>query len=157
MLLRIWPALASWGAGLILFAVAAGSSPWTAAALCVWAAARFGWGLMALRARRAPGPRATLACALGAVFLGLLLVLAGVLGAVPFAALTVLDLLVAGCAAVALRRESTEATPLRPARAAGALVAGALVVASLTTPALAFTDAGSSAVPHGEAPGDHQH
>ncbi|WOF21457.1 hypothetical protein N8K70_08570 [Microbacterium betulae] len=157
MVLRIWPALASWGAGLILFAVAAGAPPWAAVALCLWAVATFGWGVIALRAVRLPAPRTTLACALGAVAVGLVLVLAGTLGPVPFAALTVLHLLVAGCAAASLRRGPSAARHERPGRTVFALVAGALAVAALTTPALAFTEPGSSAVPHGEDPGGHRH
>ena len=63
---------------------------------------------------------------------------------------SLLDLAIAIGITWILRRDpATPPAPLRPGRYLLGLGAGALVVAALTTPALAATEAGAAAVPHG--------
>jgi len=105
----------------------------------------------------------------------------------PMATATLFDLFLAGSLALILRRASAApAAPAAPAtrtappapdaavtaqpagwRFLAALTLAALVVSGLTTPALAATDAGTHAVPHGshglpsaptpESPAGHHH
>lgn len=74
----------------------------------------------------------------------------------PLVAASVFTTVVGGHCALLVRRGARAARPA-PAGSAVAgrtsllgLVAGALLVAALTTPALAATEAGALAVPHGE-------
>jgi hypothetical protein len=74
----------------------------------------------------------------------------GGLRVLPMLVASLLDLAIAIGITWILRRDPARAAaPLRPGRYLLALGAGALVVAGLTTPALAATEAGAAAIPHG--------
>ena len=87
----------------------------------------------------------------------------GGLRVLPMLVASLLDLAIAIGITWILRRDPARAAvPLRPGRYLLALGAGALVVAALTTPALAATEAGAAAIPHGPdgpfeliLPGEH--
>lgn len=168
-----WVAFAALGAGLVHLALVVGA-PWpVAAALVVLGAAELVWGVAALRAGRPPLPRAALAVALApiAAWMATLAVSAVVpiadavaaLRPLPLAVTTLLGLIAAVSLGARLRRErdgaaaaSRESSPPQPEHAGRYLVgmlAGALVVGALVTPALAGTEAGLYAQPHGEHPG----
>lgn len=159
--LRTWPMLAALGAGLLLVALAAGSFVLPAAgpiggpALGVLPAVLGGlalcWAVGALHAGRLLAPAATLAIAAGAV---IVLAVFEWLGArfalLPLLATSVLLLVVAIAAAVRLRRgiPRPEPAPRNGLWSLPGLLAGAVLVAALTVPALAATAVGGQAVPH---------
>ncbi|MCD1570328.1 hypothetical protein [Agromyces mediolanus] len=180
--LRSWPALAALGAGLVLAALAAGATgPVAVGVLFAAGLAALAWAFAALRAGGPVLPRTTLAVGL-TVVVGLALVVgAGAapqlgLAGLPTIAAAGFALVVAVGAAARLRGahapgegpdETRDAAPASASPAAPAatrtrhpvaatlgLVAGAALVAALATPALAGTEPGELAVPHGEL---HQH
>jgi hypothetical protein len=213
MSLRMWPALASWGAGLIHLAVAAAAPPAVLALFVLIGAAEIVWGVLVLRADGLVAPRIVLGAAVGIVAGSVAAALAGVMAWLPLASSTVFVVFIAGACALAVRRGSrdgsghvgaveagADAGPVgagpvgagpvgarsavgarvgaggasadarrlpasaapdrrepRPGRTIAGLLAGAAIVAALTTPALAATDAGEHAVPHGEMPGHSAH
>jgi hypothetical protein len=263
MSLRMWPALASWGAGLIHLAVAAAAPPAVLALFVLIGAAEIVWGVLVLRADGLVAPRIVLGAAVAIVAASVAAALAGVMAWLPLASSTVFVVFIAGACALAVRRGarngsghvgsvevgvdvgpvsagpvgagpvgagpvgagpvsagpvgagpvgagpvgagpvgagpvsagpvgagpvvgarvgagsaidahvgaggvSADARGLaasaardrrepRPGRTIAGLLAGAAIVAALTTPALAATDAGEHAVPHGEMPGHSAH
>ncbi|BDZ54843.1 hypothetical protein [Agromyces marinus] len=166
---RTWPMLAALGAGLVLAALAAGAGGAPRIVLAGLGIAALGWGVRALHRGRVVAPRATLAIT------ALLIAATGVAASVgalrtvpglPVAVLVVFLAVIAAAAAHAVRfggsRRRRRAVPERgAARSLAGLAVGAILVAALATPALAATEAGRSAVPHGEhgdsAPGGHAH
>jgi hypothetical protein len=177
-LARTWPMLCALGAGLVQLALAAGAGGTVGGLLAAAGAAGLGWGVLSLRAGRALVPGLVLGT--GAA----LLVSAGVLVGSglaetadvpvgPLLAASVFTIVVAGHCAVLVRVRARHARAGRSdattPRAAAVderlplvgLVVGALLVAGLATPALAATEAGRLAVPHGEHGGrsvtDHRH
>ncbi len=160
-----WPAVAAWGAALILLALGAGaitaadgSGPADASAagaagswavglpLITLGAAGLAWGALTLARGRVVAPRAAVAGALAGLVAG-----GAALGVDPvrtsvaaFGAVTVLLVAVAlGCGR-ALR--STDRTPdAAPRRRLAGLLVAAVVVAGIVTPALGATEAGRSA------------
>ncbi|UOQ61172.1 hypothetical protein MUN76_04160 [Leucobacter rhizosphaerae] len=154
----IWSALAAIGSTLILCAIAAESGWLLAGTLLAAAAAELVWGLGVLRAGRMLAPRLAIAVSVVVMAAATALVFARQIGWVPFAVLVVLHWSVALLAAVRLRRlraasaysagSGAPASP-RPGATVIAVTAAAMVVAALTTPALANTSAGEHAVPHG--------
>ena len=162
MSFRVWPALASWGAGLIHFAVAAAAPLPLLVAFAALGAAEFAWGVAALRANRVVLPRTTLIVAVAALGASVAVALAGVMAWLPLLCSSVMVVFVAAAAALVVRRRSqgrgaAASAPARPGRTLAGFVVGAALVAALTTRALAATDAGQYAVPHGEMPGHHGH
>jgi hypothetical protein len=169
---RTWPMLAAFGGGLVLLALAAGAGGTAGGVLAAAGIAGLGWGVLSLRAGRAIVPAITLgvsvALLVGAgvvVGAGLAADIGGAVG--PLVAASVFVAVVAGHAAFVVRRRARAArpTPERPGTTATdaafrpavdgrlslvGLVAGALLVAGIATPALAATEAGELAVPHGE-------
>ncbi|MBM7502827.1 hypothetical protein ACFPER_05050 [Agromyces aurantiacus] len=161
---RSWPMLGALGAGLLLAALAAGAGGAPQAALAGLGVAALGWGVLSLRAGRMLAPRAVLGVAVatlvgggGAVGAGALADVAGL----PLAAAAVFVGAIALSAALAVR--SRRAAPAHPEAHAAArpspadarrtllgLAVGAVLVSTLATPALAATEAGELAVPHGE-------
>lgn len=159
MLGQIWSSLSSLGAGLIFFAVAAGAEWWIAAPLAIAATAEIVFGLGVLRAGRILAPRLTIAGGGVATLLALALLFTGRIGFVPAIAVIGFHWGTALCAAILLRRSraggsSDAVARARPGAFAGAMTVTALVVAAVTTPALANTGPGEFALPHGEM---HQH
>jgi len=165
MFTRQWPALCAWGAGLVHLAIAAGSSPVWAVLLGAIGAAEFAWGVYALRAERMTRPGLVLGGSLAAIGISVVAGLFGSFAGIPLAAASALLLIIAFAAGFVLRgearrsprRTSYEPSRQRPGRTILGLLAGAALVAGLTTPALALTDAGEHAVPHGEMTGHSGH
>lgn len=183
---RAWLAFAAIGAGTIHLALVVGSPTALAIVLALLGAAEVGWGVAALARTSVPAVRASLLAALGATAISL--AAAAVLAprpaetagdattlAGPASALLIvasLDGAIALILAASLmlrRRHPARITAGRTApphlsgpriaRSLLAMAAGALVVGALTTPALAATEAGRRAQPHGAhllpaAPGD---
>ena len=191
---RLWLSFAAIGAGTIHLAVGASAPVLLMITLVGFGAAELGWGAVTLVRGRALAPGAALFGALIPVFVwGAVATLGSGLGVPaaatglplqPMATATLFDLFLAGSLALILRRASaapaapaTRTAPHAPDAAVAAQPAGwrflaaltlaALVVSGLTTPALAATDAGTHAVPHGshglpaaptpESPAGHHH
>lgn len=153
---RTWPMLSALGGGLVLLAISAGSDA-LGVGLVVGAlgAASLVWSGLSLRAGRMLLPGVVLGVSLG-VLLG-----AGVLafsGAAAASGIAGLPLVVAAVFALGTAVGGAIATRTRtrrggaPARQVSVigLALGAMLVAGLATPALAATEAGDLAVPHGE-------
>ncbi|KQZ09394.1 hypothetical protein ASD23_14175 [Agromyces sp. Root1464] len=182
--LRSWPMLAALGAGLVLLALAAGAGGAMLPALASAGVAALGWGGLALRAGRVIAPSTTLVVTAVALVGMAAAVSTGAAAMTdvapgPLAAASAFIVVVALSAGLELRARARlaragahpggtrDAAASDTARLLG-LVAGAALVAALATPALAATEAGESAVPHGTheldgdapapvAPGDHEH
>ena len=173
-LARTGPMLTALGGGLVLHALAAGAGGTAGGALAGAGIAGLGWGVLSLRAGRAIVPAVALGVS-SAVLVGTgALVGTGLAAATgvavgPLVAASVFIAVVAAHTAFVVRRRSRAARPTpdqdRSADAASrpaidgrlslvGLVAGALLVAGLATPALGATEAGELAVPHGEH-GEH--
>lgn len=165
---RSWPMLGALGAGLVLTALAAGAGGAPQVALVGLGLAALGWGVLSLRADRMLVPRAVLGVAVAALLAGGAAATAGAwadVAALPLAAASVFIAAVALAAAIAVRgarARPTAGPPTSEAAAAGrpspardarrtlvGLALGAALVSALATPALAATDAGELAVPHG--------
>lgn len=168
---RSWPMLGALGAGLVLAALAAGAGGAPQVALAGLGAAALGWGVLSLRAGRLLAPRTVLGVAVAALLVGGAAVGAGAMtdvAGLPLAAASVFIASVALSAAVAVRARRAKHVraeepaslraeePAKPAsrdpRALNTLVGlavGAALVSALATPALAATEAGETAVPHG--------
>jgi hypothetical protein len=158
--IRGWLGFCALGAGLIHLALAVGSPPAVGIPALAVGLAEFAWGVFAFTAPALPVPRIARAGALVPVLAWVaVLVITGPSGgveslrALPMLVASLLDLAIAIGITGMLRRDPERPTaPLRPARYVLALGAGAVVVAALTLPALAATDAGFAAIPH--EPGD---
>ncbi len=166
-----WAAIAAWGGGLVQLALGAGAvtatdgSPAIRVAgfvLIVMGAAAIGWGAATLARGRIVVPRLVVGGSL-----------AGILSAVAtMTARSSADQRVrrGGGIRSADRRGARQRARAAPGRSPGSgtatdaarprlvgLVVGAVLVAGVVTPALAATEAGQHAVPHGEMvePGHH--
>ena len=157
---RAWIAFAAIGVGLIHVALVIGSPLGLGIPLAVLGLAEFGWGVLTFARETVPVPRAALVVALvPALAWALLLAVASAsentalgefLPLLPLAVSTVFELFITAVIGVHLRRrQDAPASTPGVARYLLALLAGALAVAALTTPALAATQAGLYAVPHG--------
>ena len=165
-----WPAIAAWGSGLIQLALGAGAitadggGPAIRVAgilLVVIGAAAIGWGAVTLARGRIVVPRLSI----GGSLAGILAATAAMaldpirVSVFAVAASIVLSIAVAlGCALTLRRaRRAHTAKPDAGARRLIALMVAAVLVAGVATPALAATEAGQHAVPHGEMvePGHH--
>ncbi|MGW4929199.1 hypothetical protein ACWEOH_08610 [Agromyces sp. NPDC004153] len=172
-LARTWPMLCALGAGLVLLALAAGAGGMAGGLMAAAGAAGLGWGVLSLRAGRALVPGVVLGTGAALLVGAGLLVGSGLAEAagVPVGSLLAASVFIAvvtGHCAVVVRGRSaahgardgrSDAPAPRAAAVDGrlplvGLVVGALLVAGLATPALAATEAGRVAVPHGEH--DHQ-
>ena len=169
-LARTWPMLSALGGGLVLLALAAGAGGVAGGALAVAGIAGLSWGVLSLRAGRAIVPAVALGVSTAVLVGAGALVGTGLAAATGVAvgalvAASVFIAVVAGHTAFLVRRRSRAARATadghRAADAASGpaidgrlslagLVVGALLVAGLATPALAATEAGELAVPHGE-------
>lgn len=159
MIVRTWVAFAAIGAGLIHIALVLGSPLPLGIAFAMLGLAEFGWGVLTFARDSVPLPRVALVVALAPIVIagalaatGLGLVIPGSVRLLPLAVASLFELFIAGVLASQVRRGvRKEASPVTPAvgRYLLGLVVGGLVVASLTTPALAATEAGQHAQPHG--------
>lgn len=163
---RGWIAFAAIGTGLIHLALVVGAPLPFGVAFAVCGATELGWGVLAMARTRLPVPRAALVGALLPLLLWIAVLLAAItldspavaapLHFLPMGVATILELFAALTLVVSRRRERSH--PNAPASTNAAkyligLMIGSLVVAALTTPALAATEAGRFAKPHGEHTG----
>jgi hypothetical protein len=152
---RAWLGFFALGAGLIHLALVIGSPLVVGIPLLLAGVAEFAWGVFAFTASAVPFPRAARIAAVVPILLWVaLLVLAGAnavpgVRVLPMLAASMLDLAIAIAITVVLRRADRGSRPIASGRYLIALGIGALVVAAVTTPALAATEAGDVAVPHG--------
>lgn len=163
--IRLWLAFAALGAAVIHLAVGASAPLPLAITLVGLGAAELGWGIATLVRGRLVAPQATLVAALVPVFvwgasatLGSgfgLPVEATRLPLFPMAVASLFNIFLAGSLAVSARRNRA-GSPTADAAAAPqgwrfltGLLIGGMLFSGLTTPALAATDAGALAVPHG--------
>lgn len=151
---RTWLGFAALGAGLVHLALAVDAPVGLATALALFGIAEFAWGVIAFTTARPPLPSVARAIALVPVVAWALALVSGLafVGAVrvfPMLVASVLDLAIAIGITALLRRPPGD-RPLRPAVTLVAMFAGALVIGAVTTPALAATQAGDVAVPHGD-------
>jgi hypothetical protein len=168
-LARTWLGLGALGAGLVHLAVAAGSPPAVLVPLVLLGALEVAWGVTAFARERVPAPRSALAVSAAAVVavVAVLVLSAGAMAhmaamsasgtvasgtiagapAAPLLGAAVLDLACAGGLAVRVRRG-----PRREARAPGVwsylggVLAGAAVVAGITSASLGATPVGALAM-----------
>ena len=145
---RTWPALCSWGAGLLNLALAGsigagrrdGASLVVLAALVLIGLGELAWGCASLRAGRGVAPRTTIAGALAGV------ALAGAAIAVGCSAIAAggaVALTAVGAVLSTRRRRAGATVGSRAGSTTAGLVVGAVLVAALVTPALSTTDAGA--------------
>lgn len=162
---RSWLAFAAIGAGLIHVALVIGSPLPLGIVLAVLGLTEFGWGVLTFARESVALPRVALVVALVPVLAwGLLLVTSSVaempaiaasFGFLPLAIASLFELFAAAVLGMHLRRVTAgDPAPRTPgvAKYLLGIAAGGLVVAALTTPALAATSAGDAARPHGEEP-----
>lgn len=173
-ILRNWLAFAAIGTALIHFALVVSSPVPVAIVLAVIALAELAWGVAMMASGRLLVPRLALAGAVLPLILWSAVLLVAVesnvteissLRFLPLALAAVLEIFVAGTIALHIRRgfvadgaenadDATKAADAAKAPPAGryllGLLVGSIAVAALTTPALAATQAGDVAVPHGE-------
>ncbi len=162
-LTRAWLAFAAFGAGLIHLAVGAGSALPLAIPLAGLGIAELSWGVAVLHRGKVLVPRTVLAMSLAPVLVwgGSAAVMPGLgvppatLPLFPLAVASLFNLFIAVVVAIGLRGAAAlpeaEAAPRtdQGGRYVIGLLAAGLLVSGLTTPALAATEAGSHAVPHG--------
>ncbi len=162
-IMRTWLGFAALGAGLIHLALVVSSPLPLSVVLAIFGTAELVWAYFILRSRRIAAPRVVLAAAIAPVAIwGVLVATAPALG-VPelprelglgaLGASSLLGIFIAIVLAAHLRRGTDfAATPRMPGtwRYLSGLLLGALAVGALTTPALASTEAGQYAQPHGE-------
>lgn len=161
---RGWPMLGALGAGLVLAALAAGAGGAPQVVLAGLGVAALCWGVLSLRADRPVAPRSALGLSVAALLTGGAAVGSGAMADVaglPLAAASVFIASIALSTALAVRARRTEPVRVeepepptargpRPRHSFVGLILGALLVSALATPALAATEAGEFAVPHGQ-------
>ena len=177
---RTWLGFAAIGAGLIHLALVVGSPAPLAVPLLLLGVAEFGWGVLTFARDTLIAPAAARVAAVVPIVAWSLLVVVSTLLQepaivaslvfVPMAAAIVFEVFIAAVLSVHLRRvaaaRATDGAQTNAAARAAASVtppagryllalgAGALVMAGLTTPALAATEAGRFAQAHGEHSAD---
>jgi hypothetical protein len=160
-----WAAVAAWGAGLIELAIGAGAvlqggaARGAGIALLVLGAGGLAWGAVTLARGRIVVPRTAVAAALAGIAAAVAALVADPVrtSVLATAALTILLVTIALTCAARLRAAHRGKADAAPPRIWAILVAATLV-AGIVTPALGATEAGRSAVPHGEHfvdPGHH--
>lgn len=166
---RCWLAFAALGAGLIHLALVLRAPAPVAVTLVVLGLAELVWAVAALRGEDTPVPRLAMlvGAASAAGWAVLLVVDASAVSGLAMGIATLFDVAVAVVLAARLRRASergsagardaaSETTsPPRAGRFVLGVGAGALLVGALTTPALAASEAGEHAQPHGTFHSDH--
>ncbi|GAA5031040.1 hypothetical protein ACFQRL_10795 [Microbacterium fluvii] len=168
-MLRTWPALFAFGAGLLHLAAGAavvhGGGASTAAVLCaliVVGAAELIWAGASLHAGRPRRPRLAVGAAAAAPVWGAAALAVGcspiAIAAASGFAVTAGAMTARGWGERARRAASGGSAARRAHPAVAWTIAGALVVAAVATPALATTTAGLSAVhDHGGSTDPHGH
>jgi len=167
-LTRCWAALAVLGAALVHLAVGAGAPLAPLIVLVTLSLAELAWAVCAFVLDRLPLARWALALLLTPVFGWALLLTVGVVShgslpwlppALPMAVASLLSLVASAMLAARIRRSGTRTgvpgTNGKAGRFVAGIAAGSFIVAALVTPALAATQAGEHAVPHGESGSHH--
>lgn len=163
-----WPAIAAWGGGLVQLALGAGAimTPGGGPAirvagilLVVIGAGALGWGAAALAQGRIIVPRLSIAGSLAGILAATAAMVLDPIRVSVFAVAAGIALLIAVAlgSALTLRRQARPSKRDAGPRHLVGLIVAAVLVAGIATPALAATEAGRHAVPHGEmvAPGHH--
>lgn len=167
---RTWLGFAAIGAGLVHLALVISSPLPIAVVVLLLGAAEITWGIVAFARDSVPFPRLATAVAITPLLAWSLIVvvatmldaawLAASLPLLPMAIASIFELFVAAVLATHVRRlqtaGGTDSAPVPPSagRYLVGLMAGALLVGALTTPALAATEAGRFAQPHGSHDAD---
>ena len=163
---RTWLGFAAIGTGLIHLALVV-SSPLPAAIILVGlGVTELGWGVLAFAKNSLIGASAARIIARGPMIVWSVLVVAAILfdaawlasflPLIPMAIATVFELFAVAVLSLHLRpsRRSAAGAPAPPLPSVGryllAVTVGGILVGALTTPALAATEAGKYAQPHGE-------
>jgi xanthosine utilization system XapX-like protein len=165
-IMRTYLGFAAIGAGLIHLAMVVSSPLPVAIVLVGLGVTEFGWGILTFAKDRLIGASAARIAAVSPVIVwGILVVaatlfdkawLASFLPLIPLAIATIFELFAVAVLSLHLRssRGTDAATPAPALPSAGryllALTVGGIVVGALITPALAATEAGKHAQPHGE-------
>lgn len=167
-IIRNWLAFAAIGTALIHLALVVSSPLAVGIVLAIIGLAELVWGVAMMASGRLLLPRVALAGAVIPIILWSAVLLVAVesdatvvssLRFLPLSLAAVLEIFVAGAIAIHIRRSFVSDGSTKPADAAAnppagryllGLLVGSIAVASLTTPALAATQAGDYAVPHGE-------
>jgi hypothetical protein len=149
---RSWLAFAAIGAAIIHLALVISSPLPLSIALAALGTIELSWGVTTLAKDRIVFPRAARVGAMIPVIAWSLLVvtatllnasyLAGSISFIPMGIATLFELFVAGMISAQLRRERSETRQPGAVRYLAGMFVGAILVAGITTPALAFTTAG---------------
>ncbi|PPF26930.1 hypothetical protein C5D07_05330 [Rathayibacter tritici] len=148
------------GAGLVHLSIAAGGEGVPAPVIGVLGAVEILWSVLVLSRGRILLPRTALVVAVAALAAFVLALATGALAEpMPALAAAVLELTATAVVAVSLRSSRTEERTVSPTRALIGLLAGALAVSALATPALAASSGGSGerGGMHSVVDGGHQH
>lgn len=159
---RTWLGFAALGAGIVHLALVVGSPLPLAIVLIAVGAAEFAWGALTFARDTPPLPvLARVVVMVPVVGWALIMIAAGTfkladytdaLRLIPMTVATVFDLVIVVGLTRAARHDAESTPPAAPPKTGRYLLAalgGALVVGALTTPALAATEAGAVAQPHG--------
>jgi hypothetical protein len=161
---RTWLAFAAIGTGLIHLALVVGSPLPVGIVLAALGILEFGWGVLTFARDLPLAPRAALIVGIAPILAWSLVVvvatlahnsvLATSLDLFPLAVATIFELFAVAVLSVYLRKRTAKDAPAPRDPSAWRYLLGVLIggiaVASLTTPALAATEAGLYAQPHGE-------
>ncbi|KQQ22260.1 hypothetical protein ASF48_03365 [Rathayibacter sp. Leaf299] len=159
-LVRGWAASAALGAGLVHFCLASVRDDAWLAALVLLGAGELAWAVAVLARGRILLPRVVLAVAVATAAGSVLALTAGILrDPLPSLAGGVLQLAAAGLVAASLRHAPSPDRAVPAGRTVLGLLAGALVVSALATPAMAATSAGPGGTggTHGVVQDGHEH
>ena len=150
---RSWLAFAAIGAAVIHLALVISSPLPLGIVLGLLVAAEFTWGVLTLSRDRIVVPRAARIGALAPVILWSLIVVAATMlddpilasyfNFIPMAVATLFELFVAIAITAQLRRDARTTKAAGTGRYLIGMFVGAMLVATITTPALAFTQAGT--------------
>lgn len=164
---RTWLGFAAIGAGLVHLALVIGSPLPIAVVVLLLGLTEIAWGVITFARDSIPAPRVASAVAITPLLAWILLVVVATmrdaawlasLPVLPMAIASVFELFAVAVLALHLRQARNAADPVpappRPGRYLVGLMAGALLVGALTTPALAATEAGRFAQPHGSVDPD---
>ena len=143
---RAWIAFAAVGAGLVHLALAVSAPALLAVLLAVVGIAEFGWGVMVTFDERFLAPRVAVIAVLAPIGLWIAALAFGLdVRPLPLALATLLELFIAFAIGLSLRRARAP-KPVGTARYVVGLAIAALVIAAVTAPALAATEAGERAI-----------
>ncbi|PPF17648.1 hypothetical protein [Rathayibacter sp. AY1A7] len=154
-------AFAGLGAGLVHLSLAAGGEGVQAPVIGVLGAVEIFWAVLVLARGRIVVPRSALVVTVASLAaFALALALGALAEPLPALAAAVLQLIAVAVVAVSLRSPRVEEKAVSPSRALVGLLAGALTVSALATPAMAASSGGSGdmgGMMHSVVDGGHGH